>query len=98
MIRLGVASFVLLSINLYACVCATDITTSFSNSSSEVSNLINMTTSEISNNLIPQVVKNIEDIKKQNAELEKLVLSYTEEVLKQEEILFLLKKIENSNK
>ncbi|WP_235604571.1 hypothetical protein, partial [Campylobacter fetus] len=68
------------------------------NSSSEVSNLINMTTSEISNNLIPQVVKNIEDIKKQNAELEKLVLSYTEEVLKQEEILFLLKKIENSNK
>jgi len=86
--------FLLLTIQAFGCLCTGDIRAGFRQSSDHIANIVNKATSEINNNLVKEINKNTEDIKKQNIELEKLLKAYQEELAEKREILFLLEKIE----
>ncbi|HDX6248343.1 TPA: hypothetical protein RPV63_001542 [Campylobacter fetus subsp. venerealis] len=82
-----------LAINAFGCVCAADITNGFTNSKTHIKTTIDSATNEIRGRLIPSIDKNIQDIKKQNKELKKLLKAYMQEAEQKREILFLLEAI-----
>ncbi|QKF93196.1 hypothetical protein [Campylobacter sp. CCUG 57310] len=77
----------------FGCICAGDILSGFTNSKTHIISTINSATSEIKGSLIPSINKNIEDIKRQNEELEKLLKAYMQEAEQKREILFYLEAI-----
>ena len=79
--------------SLYACVCAGDIISGFTSSKTHIVTTINQATTEIESGLIPALDKNIEDIKKQNEELKKLLVAYMQNAEQKREISFLLESI-----
>ena len=78
----------------FGCVCTGDINAGFTNSSTQISNVINSATNIINNNLIKAINRNTRDIKKQNSELEKLLQAYKEDLAQKQEAVFLLERIE----
>lgn len=79
--------------SVYACVCAGDIIGGFSTSKIHIVTTINQATQEIETGLIPAIDKNIEDIKKQNEELTKLLVAYMQNAEQKREITFMLEAI-----
>ena len=79
--------------SLYACVCAADIISGFTSSKTHIVTTINQATTEIESGLIPALERNIDDIKKQNEELRKLLIAYMQNAEQKREISFMLESI-----
>ncbi|TEY00705.1 hypothetical protein [Campylobacter sp. US33a] len=91
-IPMSIGLLMLISVDVFGCLCAGQIANGFNQFTSNVTHSINSQTQAIGNDNIPSIEKSVELLKKENDILKKFNKAQKEIVLKKEYFIFELNK------